>query len=145
MKTNSFFYTEFTEACSKIGISPTPWLQSNGFSSSTVTNLKTCARPTLQTLHSIVNKFEDRTIRLKLIRGYLMDEIGRIDVPDVSQLDLLVDITENVEQDDSQESIFEDLQILQVHSKSRTVSQLLRDVALIFRGLGSSKSMSDEK
>lgn len=144
MKTNSFFYTEFAEACSKIGISPTPWLQSNGFSSSTVTHLKTCARPALQTLHTIVNKFEDRTIRLKLIRGYLMDEIGRIDVPDVSHLDLLVDIIEDAEQDDSQESIFEDLQILQVHSKSRTVRQLLRDVALAFRGLGSSKNMSDE-
>ena len=82
---------------------------------------------------------------MKLVRGYLMDEIGRINAPDVSQLDLLVDIIEDAEQDDSQESIFEDLQILQVHSKSRTVRQLLRDIALAFRGLGSSKNMSDEK
>lgn len=145
MKKISFLYDEFEDACAELGTTPTAWMKSNGFSSSTSTALKSCLRPALETMHNLVSKFDDRTVRLKLIRGYLMDEIGRIDVPDVSQLDLLVDIIEDAEQDDSQESIFEDLQILQVHSKSRTVRQLLRDVALAFRGLGSSKNMSDEK
>lgn len=133
MKKISFLYDEFEDACAELGMTPTVWMKSNGFSSATSTALKSCLRPALETMHNLVSKFDDRTVRWKLIRGYLMDEIDRIDAPDLSQADFSIDSTGNEDLNDSPEMLSEDLRVIQQFMKHRSIRRSMHGLAVLLK------------
>ena len=130
MKKNSFLFDEIEDACAAIGASPTTWLKSQGFSSSTSTALKTGVRPTIETMKILIEKFGGGKIGLRLIKAYLMDEIDRLNA---SQADFSVELAEDAELSDSPEVLNEDLRIIQQFMKHRAIRRSMHGLAILLK------------
>lgn len=129
MKKISFLYDEFEDACAEIGTSPTPWLQSKGFSSSTTTALKTGVRPTIETMKILVENFSPK-VGLRFIKAYLMDEVDRLGA---SQADFSIELTECADLDDSPEILSEDLRVIQQFMKHRSIRRSMHGLAVLLK------------
>lgn len=130
MKKISFLYDELEDACAAIGASPTTWLKSHGFSSSTSTALKTGVRPTIETMKILIDKFYDRKIGLRFIKAYLMDEIDRLNA---SQADFSIELTEDVDLNDTPEVLNEDLRVINQFMKHRAIRRSMHGLAVLLK------------
>lgn len=135
MKKVSFLYNTFKYACSNVGMNPTSWLKSKGFSTGTSTSFKVGTRPSIETLKKLVDNFEDRKVKLNLIKAYLMDEIDRIGALDICQSDFSVELTKDIELGNSPEALSEDLQMIEDLIKNRPLRRAMHGLAMLLSRL----------